>query len=797
VSQPDGTPPGPDTGDGAALPRGVYARLALHIFDHPRGWSAGIVLLTLLCVLLGKQMTINPNILDLLPSEDPTTRAIQKINAEEGGSNLLTIAIKGDDPAKVDAYARETAATLRQMEGVDYALYDIEPELAWRIGLLQLSVEELGLLRERLSAALALGPAAANPFIASRLMDMGPLTEKLGQRDAATAFTGVDGAARILVRPTGSAYDPVFARPFLKQVRQTLDATDPAGHGVRIAWLGGAHRHAVDELETIIHDLGSTTLVSTGLIVALLVLAFRQLRALQMILVPLFTGTIWAWGFAAVSVGTINSFTSFSGAIVIGLGIDFCIHLYSRYREERRQTGDTRLAIARAWQETAPPCFTAAITTAAGFVALLVASFQGFRQLGIILSAGVMLCFLAAVVVLPLLLRFADGKGGATPPGKAEAAPGPIPSYRLGPPGLLGLALLTVAAGFTLPKMGFEYDLSELRSQGMAYEDLSEEARALAIDSFSPVVVSYPDAESLAADHTRLSEAVATGALPEIKRVLSIHSLLPIDQADRVAILKEISTLSRSENVKFLPASLQQNLAHFAAHEPSLMATADLPRELQHVLGASEGHHRLLLMPQGNMWDLRADHDLALAIERWCPGREAANEYLASNVLYRLMNEDAPVVAGLAILLVAALTWLDLRNVSRTVVAMAALGAGACWAGAGMVLFGIKVSIVNFVGIPILLGIGMDVIVHLLHRIETEGPGGVWRAMRTTGFAAGISTTNNVLSFVALLAAANQGVKSLGEMIVIGLTLMTLAGFVVVPFFWMTVWRLRKMGGAD
>jgi predicted RND superfamily exporter protein len=101
------------------------------------------------------------------------------------------------------------------------------------------------------------------------------------------------------------------------------------------------------------------------------------------------------------------------------------------------------------------------------------------------------------------------------------------------------------------------------------------------------------------------------------------------------------------------------------------------------------------------------------------------------------------------------------------------------------------------VGIPILLGIGMDVIVHLLHRIETEGPGGVLRALRTTGFAAGISTTNNILSFVALLAAANRGVRSLGEMIVIGLTLMTLAGFVGVPFFWMTVWRLRgsRTGG--
>jgi hypothetical protein len=350
--------------------------------------------------------------------------------------------------------------------------------------------------------------------------------------------------------------------------------------------------------------------------------------------------------------------------------------------------------------------------------------------------------------------------------------------------------VLTLAALSALPP-DFEYDLSALRSKGMAYDDLSQESRALAVDSFAPVVVTYPEAESLAEAHTRLSAAVASGELPEIKRVLSIHSVLPVDQAARVEVLQQISALARDPNVIYLPAGLQDNLRRFAELEPRLMGAADLPRELQHVLGASDGHHRMLLMPDGNMWDLKEDVKLDEALKRWCPGREAANEYLATAVLYRLMKEDGPVVAALAIALVALLTWLDLRNISRTLVAMGALLAGACWAGAGLVLFDVKISIVNFVGIPILLGIGMDVIVHLLHRIETEGPGGVLRALRTTGFAAGISTTNNILSFVALLAAANRGVRSLGEMIVIGLTLMTLAGFLVVPFFWMTVWRLR------
>mgnify|MGYP000028159323 CR=1 FL=1 len=65
------------------------------------------------------------------------------------------------------------------------------------------------------------------------------------------------------------------------------------------------------------------------------------------------------------------------------------------------------------------------------------------------------------------------------------------------------LAAITVISLVSLPRIGFEYDLSALRSEGMAYEDLSEEARALAIDSFSPVVVTYPDAASLAAREAR------------------------------------------------------------------------------------------------------------------------------------------------------------------------------------------------------------------------------------------------------------------------------------------------------
>ncbi len=109
--------------------------------------------------------------------------------------------------------------------------------------------------------------------------------------------------------------------------------------------------------------------------------------------------------------------------------------------------------------------------------------------------------------------------------------------------------------------------------------------------------------------------------------------------------------------------------------------------------------------------------------------------------------------------------------------------------------FGIKLSLVNFVGIPILMGIGVDVIIHLLHRIKQEGPGRVRWALATTGWACGLSAATTILSFASLSVAEAQGVRSLGTMIVLGLSLVTLAAFLVIPTGWTAAWRLRRVSG--
>lgn len=99
-----------------------------------------------------------------------------------------------------------------------------------------------------------------------------------------------------------------------------------------------------------------------------------------------------------------------------------------------------------------------------------------------------------------------------------------------------------------------------------------------------------------------------------------------------------------------------------------------------------------------------------------------------------------------------------------------------------MAVADIRINIANIVALPILLGIGVDVVIHLLHRLETTGDVGV--ALRTSGYAALTSTLTTLAAFIALVFADNRGIRSTGEAISLGLGLVFIATVVLVPAGW-------------
>jgi predicted RND superfamily exporter protein len=778
---------------------GPFGRLAAWVLQH-RPLVAGLTLLiTVVAAWIGLPPQVDTDMMAMLPADEPAVVALKKLHEEEGGANLITLAFTGEDPERLLPYLERVATELQALPTVQFAVHRIDPDLAKRVGLLQLAPEDLDTLEVRLRGALALG-SALNPIVVQRLMDMGPVTERIARAgEGSDLLGGADGHARILVRPRGSSHDQDFAERVMEQVHTVLDKHPPEASGASLQWIGGAYHNNVEDVRAVSQDIVKTSSVSALLVLLVIIVAFRSLRATILVFLPLFVANIVNLAVLRLAVGSVNTFTSMGTAVLLGLGIDFAVHLVGRYREERAKGQPVEEAVVWAWDRTGPPCTTAAVTSAAGFAALGAGQFRGFSQLGLVLGIGLMLCLVSMLVLLPLLLPLLDPKPRGLLGTGTDSYRRSRSTYRLAPVGLMAIVVLTGALGARrLPELAFEYDSSALRREGMAYSQLTEAQRRLTQQSYSPVLASLPDRATLLRDHRRLERLIEDQQLPHVGRVLSIENLIPSDQSRRIDSLSALKELTTHRNLRYLPPPVVKPLLSLTDWEAIPVTREQLPEGILALVGAEDDRrHRLLLFPQGNMVDLREANKLAKEVERALPGAEVTGEYLVTGALFRLVNRDMPLIGVLAFFMVAMITLIDLRRPSLALGALGALLAGMIWAGSAVELAGVKLSIMNVVGIPILLGIGVDVVIHLMHRLNEEGPGGVRRSLRTTGVAAAVSTLTTLLSFFALQWASTIGVRSLGTLVVIGLSSVFLATVTVLPTAWAAGWRIQGLAPGE
>jgi predicted RND superfamily exporter protein len=769
-------------------PTTVFGRIAVFAMTRRKPTLIALAVSLVVAIACASQLRIDTNLLNLMPSDEPFIQALHQLERSGSGMNLLTINVRGPDD-DVTEFLTELSAELVASDNVEHAIFDLDPELCWRIGVFQLPPSELRAIRDRLQGALALGPASANPLIASRLFDLGPLTDKLTQADCASMLKTESGLTRMVIKPVTPPQDVQFARVIVAEVDAALERLDPAARNVEVVWIGGPYRHNVEDYEAVIADMSLTGIVAFSLVFGLLSLAFRDFKVLGLIFAPLLFGTAWTFGFAGVTVGYLNMFTSFFGAILVGLGIDFTVHLYARYREEKERIRGVEEAVVKAWDAVGPPCAAAALTTMGGFMALLFARFQGFSQFGLLLGVGVMFCLLSVLIVLPLLIQWRERSPIAWVRTVPQGGVGPPPNYRGAPLTLLLLLLVTCVCALLVPRNEFEYDVSELRPQGRAFSDLNDDQQELVMQSFTPLVATYPDMTSLRAGQDNIQNLIDKEALPEISKAFSLASLLPVDMDERLELVGQIAALSAEPNFQYLPPPVQANLAQLGGAELSPLNRDDLPVGLLHLLGAAEGGSRLLMIPTGNMWDLRDCARLVEIMPDKIPDAPIASQYLGMGRLFQVVKHDGPRVTVLALVFVLIGALFDLRRVKDALASVAVLTSGMLWAGAALSILNIKISIVNFIGIPILLGIGVDVVIHLQHRLREEGPGGVSRVLATTGWAAAVSVTTTALSFASLAFASSQGIKSLGLLVLVGLAAVTFCAFAMLPIGWMAAWK--------
>ena len=144
-----------------------------------------------------------------------------------------------------------------------------------------------------------------------------------------------------------------------------------------------------------------TSIIAAGLIVSLLM---GSLIAGLISLIPLLLTVVINFGVMAYSGTPLNMATLMVSSIAIGIGIDYAIHLISRFRREVLAGKSMDNALRSTIQTTGRGIAYNAIALAFGFIILLVSSFKGTNSFGLLIAMTMVISALSAFTVIPAIL---------------------------------------------------------------------------------------------------------------------------------------------------------------------------------------------------------------------------------------------------------------------------------------------------------------------------------------------------------------------------------------------------------
>ncbi len=136
----------------------------------------------------------------------------------------------------------------------------------------------------------------------------------------------------------------------------------------------------------------------------LLLIAMRSVRYALVTIIPIGLVVAWLYGIMYVAGFALNYVTATIGAISVGVGIDYSIHMTERFREELRRAQDKAQALRRAARGTGVALVASAASSVVGFGILGFAPMPLFASYGQLTAIMILLALAASLVVLPSLL---------------------------------------------------------------------------------------------------------------------------------------------------------------------------------------------------------------------------------------------------------------------------------------------------------------------------------------------------------------------------------------------------------
>ncbi len=598
---------------------------------------------------------------------------------------------------------------------------------------------------------------------------------------------------------------------------------------------------ASDEMTLTQIDVKKATLIALAGVSLLFILAFRGVAKPLMAVFCLIVALCWSIGFTTLTVGHLNILSVVFTTILIGLGIDFGIHMLERYKEERMAGGDIPSSLQKTVEGTGRGNFAGAITTALAFGAMTLTDFIGVAELGWIAAWGIVFCMLAMLLLLPALLaveekfRKTDYNGVTPTAEKKKWMEGLFRHYYI----IIFVCLFLVALStLSLRNLAFDYNLLNLQAkntEAVAYEiKIMENANR---STWSAAML----ADTLEEAQKKLD---AVKKLSTVSEVESILSMMPVHQSDNLKFLEKNASVLRDLQVeeedppfssksisrslkrirfklrskgddpndsvqqaglwvqramgqleKIEPGVANERLSGFSKQlfadyrgkmsdlrknaDPSPVKINELPAEMRKRFISNKGRFMISIFPSVDFWDIDQR-------EKFLAQLRGVDPDVVGNAVHmfessRLMKEgyvNGGIYAMAAIVFFVILTF---KKFKTTLFIFLPVIVGSLWTIGIMDLVGVRFNLANLVILPLILGIGVVNGIHIIHRYREEPDKTIPVLSKSTGQAVILSSLTTMIGFGSMMVADHQGIFSLGLVLTIGVGSCLVASVTIVP----------------
>jgi len=195
-----------------------------------------------------------------------------------------------------------------------------------------------------------------------------------------------------------------YKREVLAGLEQVVSA-ESRGGGPKIAMTGTIvlDRAFFDRTE---RDMVLFVPILIGVICIAMLALFRRLSSVAVPLSVVCVALLWTLGLQGLVGWKITVVSSVLAPLILAMGIADAVHVYSEYLSQVRIARSRTEAVVGALVVVWRPCLFTSLTTAAGFLSLLVSPIRPVRQMGVLAAGGVLLTLLVTICLVPIVLSF-------------------------------------------------------------------------------------------------------------------------------------------------------------------------------------------------------------------------------------------------------------------------------------------------------------------------------------------------------------------------------------------------------